>query len=199
MDISNLRQGEKILGIAGIVLIISMFLAWWSIDLGEFGGLAGQFGIETPNSSFNAFQASNFNDIIWFITGAVAIAVAVIAGTRTAVNSPVALSAVAAVLGVVSLLLIVIRLIDPPGGLDRSYGVFIGLIAIIGIVYGAWLTMQDEGTSIGEQAGNLQDRFGGGNGGQGGPPPPPAAPSASENLGDTFPTTPPPPPQDPSA
>lgn len=166
MNVGNLRTGEKILGISGIVLIVSMFLTWWSIDFGPAVGQlaeglgldAGDFAVDT---TFNAFQVSNFNDIIWFITGAFAIAVALIAASRSDIDSPVALSAVVTVLGALSLLLIVIRLIDPPGELSRDYGLFIGVLAIAGITYGGWLTMQHEGTTFGGQVDRVQDRFAG--------------------------------------
>ena len=39
-----------------------------------------------------------------------------------------------------------------------EFGVFLGLIAAAGIAYGGWASMQEEGTSFGAQAENLQDR-----------------------------------------
>lgn len=148
MDLNNLRTGEKLLGISGIVLVVSLFLSWWKLDLG-LGALAEGLGIDTSaidiDTSINAWQASSFNDIVWFVTGGIAIALAVMAARRTTIESPVAPSAVITGLGALSLLLIIIRLIDPPYDLSRDYGVFIGLLGIIGVTVGGWLTMQDEG------------------------------------------------------
>ena len=77
-------------------------------------------------------------------------------------------------LGILSVLLIIYRIISPPDGgagdlidISRGIGVYLGLIAAIGIAYGGWTAMQEEGTSFSDQA----DRFGGGGGS---PPPPPA-------------------------
>ena len=68
----------------------------------------------------------------------------------------------------------IIGSLDIPVGLrldvSRKIGVFLGLIAAVGIAYGGWRAMQEEGTSFGDQA----DRVGGDNP----PPPPPSAPAA---------------------
>ena len=109
----------------------------------------------------------------------VAIGGALIAANATSVNTPVAISAITTGLGILSVLLILYRIIDPPGsgdipdgfdiGISRGIGVFLGLIAAGGIAYGGWRAMEEEGTSFGDQA----DRFSGGGGGTS-PPPPPA-------------------------
>jgi hypothetical protein len=161
MDLSRLGRGEMIAGISGLALIIIMFLNWWSVPgVADVTGFAEEFGITVPDANLNAWQAHSFNDIIWFITALAAAGLALLAATQTRVNLPIAASAIVTALGVLSLILIVIRLIDPPGGLSREYGVWLGLIAILGITYGGWSAMQEEGTSFGEQARGVQDRIG---------------------------------------
>jgi hypothetical protein len=168
-----------IAGISGVALIIIMFLKWWSFDL-DTGAAAQTLGVDLNiDTSFNAWQASDLNDIIWFITALFAVALGLVALSQTNLNMPVALSAVTAGLGLLSLVLIVIRIIDPPGQLDRSYGVFLGLIAICGIVYGAWMTMQEEDASFGGEADRVRDRVGDPEG----PPPPPPPPSSGPGTG----------------
>ena len=54
-----------------------------------------------------------------------------------------------------------------------QFGVFLGLIAAAAIAYGGWRSMQEEGTTFGQQADRLQDRMGSDDEP---PPPPPAAP-----------------------
>jgi hypothetical protein len=85
---------------------------------------------------------------------------------------PVAMSAITAGLGFLSVLTIAYRILDTPFDASRKYGVFLGLIAAAGVAYGGWVAMQEEGTSFGDQA----DRLGGG--GDPPPPPPPAQPPA---------------------
>jgi hypothetical protein len=77
--------------------------------------------------------------------------------------------------------LIVISIISPPDfgvelegtGIDqtRKIGVWLGLIAAIGVAYGGWRAMQEEGTSFGGQV----DRSSGPDAGAGTPPPPPSS------------------------
>jgi hypothetical protein len=64
---------------------------------------------------------------------------------RISVSYPVAGSSVAAGLGFVAVVLIVIRMINQPGGTDSSLeiGAWIGLIAAAGVAVGSYLGMQD--------------------------------------------------------
>ncbi len=162
---ANLKTGEKIAGIAGIALLLIMFIFdWFSVDAGgfEFGG--------------NAWDVFGFIDIVLFVTVVAAIALAVTAATASQVNMPVALSAITAGLGVIATLLVLYRIIDPPGGeaeelgvdISRSIGVWLGLIATVAVAYGGWRAMEEEGTSFGAQADRL---------GSDAPPPPPPPPS----------------------
>jgi hypothetical protein len=145
MDPGTVRRGEIIAGLSGLALLIIMFLTWWSLDTaGTNVGAAEALGVEI-DTTLNAWQAADFVDFIWFITALTAIALGLAAGLRTNVSLPVALSPVVTGLALLSLVLIVIRIIDPPFELGRSYGVWLGLLATVGILYGAWETMQEEG------------------------------------------------------
>jgi hypothetical protein len=64
---------------------------------------------------------------------------------RLSVSYPVAGCAVATLFGGIALVLIVIRLLDPPGdGLDREIGAWLGLVCAAGITVGGYLGMQDQ-------------------------------------------------------
>jgi hypothetical protein len=186
MDFTRLTQGEKIAGVSGIALLLIMFIfKWFGLEIGsvavpDFGVIGG--GEETRN----AFGSYGFIDIILFITVAAAIGLALISASQTEVGLPVAASAIVAGLGILSVVLIIISIISPPDfgvdlsgtGIDqtRKIGVWLGLIAAIGVAYGGWRAMQEEGTSFGEEA----DRFRGPDEGPGAaPPPPPSSPPPS--------------------
>ena len=184
MDASRLRQGEKIVGIAAIAFIIIMFLQWWKADIGaavSFGGVTVDSGA-SGSIGFNAWEPSSFMDIIWFLTAVSGIVLVYLSASQASVSTPIAMSAIVTGLGVLSTLLILFRLIDPPYSLDRSYGVFLGLIAMGAMTYGAYMAMQEEGTSFSGERDRLQDRMDrpgpppGGGGtpppSSGGPPPP---------------------------
>jgi hypothetical protein len=191
MDTSRLSQGEMIAGIAAVVLFVSMFLGWYSAGSGLSDAereqaeqaieLADEQGVEVPDAardaldddgiSVNAWQSFDFTDLILMLAVIAAIALVAVAATATQVNLPVALSAIVAGIGGLALLLVLYRLINPPAdGIDRSIGIFIGLIATAGVAYGGWRAMEEEGTSFSDQADRVQ---GGGTGGGGAPPPPP--------------------------
>jgi hypothetical protein len=166
----NLRTGELIAGVSGVALILIMFIFdWFTADVG--------FGVEVGG---NAWEVFDFIDIILVLAAIAGIALAVISATQSQVDMPIATSALAAGLGGLAVLLILVRIIDPPDGgagdlvdIGRGIGVFLGLIAAAGITYGGWLAMQEEGTSFSGPA----DRLGGGDAPP--PPPPPPPPSST--------------------
>jgi hypothetical protein len=167
----NLRTGEKIAGAAGIALLLIMFIFDWfnvSADAGGFEVSAGG----------NAWEVFSFIDIVLFVAALAAIGLVLMSATQSQANMPVAMSALVAGLGILATVLVLYRIIDPPGldnaedfGVDigRSIGVWLGLIASAGIAYGGWQAMQEEGTSFSAQRDNV---------GGGGNPPSSAPPSA---------------------
>jgi hypothetical protein len=182
MDFTRLTQGEKIAAVSGVALFLIMIIfEWFGVEAsGAFGGISASVDLD----SRKAFGAYGFIDIVLLITVAAAIGLALISASQTEVGLPVAASAIVAGLGILSVVLIVISIISPPEFLDVSGdgidytlkpGVWLGLIAAIGVAYGGWRAMQEEGTSFGEG-----DRFGSPDEGPGAaPPPPPPAPPPS--------------------
>lgn len=188
MDTNRISQGEIIAAVAALVLFIVMFITWFSLSAdGEGEIFLDAAGVDT---GVNAWQAFGFIDIVLFVTILVAVGGAIVAATATSVNAPVAVSAITAGFGIVSFLLVLFRVISPPGsgdipdaagiGIDRGIGVWLGLILTAAIAFGGWRAMEDEGVSLADQA----DRFRGG----GSPPPPPPSDS-----GGAAPPSPPPP------
>jgi hypothetical protein len=172
----RLSRGEQLAGIAGLALILIMFLfAWYGVD-------------EVPG--FDAFDAyDDWVNIILVFTSFAAMSLALFGAGVARVQIP--LSVIVTVLGAVSALIILIYIISPPGigsdlveiDLGRKVGVWLGLISSVAIALGGYLAMQEEGTSFQQTA----DRLGGpGDRGTAPPSPTPAAPQP--------PTQPPPPP-----
>jgi len=180
MDVNRLSQGEKIAGVSAILLFISMFFAWFGFDTGV-DELQSQFGIEVGAASFtfNAWESFDFIDLVLLATVVVAVATVVLRASDMAIEFP--LNSAVAVLGGISLLLVLYRIIDPPGSADREWGVFLGLILTGLVAFGGYRAMQEEGVSFSDAA----DRVGGGGDDPPSPPPPPPPPPSQ---------TPPPPP-----
>ena len=187
MDFARLTLGEKIAGASGIALILIMFIfKWFGLELNT--GLGG-LGFSAEGSR-NAWGSYGFIDIVLFITVVAAVGLVLISASDSEVGLPVAVSTVVAGLGILSVVLIIISIVSPPDfGLDlsgtgvehtRKIGVWLGLLAAIGVAYGGWRAMQEEGTSFGEA-----DRLRGEPGERpsaaperpgAGPPPPPSSP-----------------------
>jgi hypothetical protein len=171
MDVNRLSTGEKLAGGSGIALILIMFIFdWFSVSI---SGSAGGFSFG-GSAGGNAWEAYGFTDLILFVTAVAAITLAVTAANSMELNLPVAMSAITAGLGALSILLVLISILSPPdfGAPDaaddfidvgRSIGVWLGLLATIGITAGAWMAMQDEGRGATAAP----------------PPPPPPAPPAA--------------------
>jgi hypothetical protein len=205
--LDRLSTGEKIVGVSAILLFIFMFFDWFGVEVSGVSGFEGAI----PDASGNAWDWLDFIPIILVIT---VIAALVMVGLRLAdsVAEPaIPMSILVTVLGGLSVLLILYRIIDPPGSSEalggvevdvtRKLGVFLGLIAAGLVTYGGYRTMQEEGTTFGDAADRLGgdgpgpgDRGSGGAGPSGGPPPPPPPSSGQQPPPPPPSSTPPPPP-----
>ncbi len=160
----RLGRGELIAGIAGLILILTMFIfAWYGLE-----GFSG-----------DAFDAlDDWVNIILVFTAFSAMALALFGSDVSRASVP--LSVVTTVLGGLSAIVILIYVISPPSvgfgnlgsvDLDVKFGVWLGLICAIAIAIGGWLAMQEEGSSFGD----VGDRLSSGGRGPTPPPPPPPA------------------------
>lgn len=161
MDLSKLRGGELLAGLAGVALLIVMFLPWYGLaGLSEpFGGaLARQAGLAT---TANAWRAFDLIDILLFLTVIAAVGAAVVAATQQSVALPVAASVVVTALGVLVTGLVLYRLVNEPGSdqfIDLRFGAYLGFVLCALIALGGFMSMQEEGTSFGQVADQLQGR-----------------------------------------
>jgi hypothetical protein len=185
----RLSTGEKIAGGSAVLLFIFMFFDWFKVDV------SGGNGLFSLSVGGNAWEAFSTIDIILMIVILAAVAVAVIRISDAVFEPPFSLNAAVAILGGIAVLLILYRIIDPPGdtggvpGVDinPAIGIFLGLIAAAGITYGGYRAMQEEGTSFGEIGDHLSNRGGSGSATphqqqppSATPPPPPPPPSSGQ-------------------
>ena len=168
-----------IAAIAALLLLLVMFIfSWFSLDVSGEGEVFLSAAGSDVDTGANAWDSFGFIDIVLFVTILVAVGGAIVAANAASVNTPVAISAITAGLGILSFLLVLFRVISPPSldipendfvSVGRGIGVWLGLVLTAAIAYGGWRAMEDEGISLADQA----DRFRGG-GGAPPPPPPPA-------------------------
>ena len=147
---------DLLAGIAGLVLLISMFMPWFGAstateeairEADELTREAGGEPLDEPDVTENAWQAFTFVDWILLIAALGGIRAGVAAVARQGGRSPVGATAITAGLGAVAVLLVLYRVINPIGEAGRELGIFIGLIAAIGIAAGGWLTLEQGGNA----------------------------------------------------
>jgi hypothetical protein len=194
MDLDKLGPGEKIAGVSAILLFIFMFFDWFGVEVSGVGGFSGT----VPGAGGNAWDALEFIPIVLLLAIVAALATVALRLSDSTFEPPVPMSTLVTVLGVISVLLILFRIIDPPsfdsfGGVSvdatLSLGIFLGLIAAGGIAFGGYSTMKEEGITFGDAA----DRLSGG----GAPTPPPQQHSSQAPPPPPPPSSSPPPPPPP--
>lgn len=153
MDIKKLSQGGMIAGVAGIVLIINLFLPWY----GAFG-----FNLNAFDAEFTAWGGS-----LIAIAGAVIL---ILKQMEIQDLKAGALSAeqLALLLGGLGALLVLLRWLTETDLV--KFGLYLGLIAAIAVAVGAFLSLRESGQDLPFQ--------GGGSSGGGSEPPPPPPPPA---------------------
>jgi hypothetical protein len=142
-----LRAGEVIAGCGGLLLLVFMFaLKWFGLSERLVQGHAGLPGA----TSWTGWQELPVLRWLLLVTGICAVLLAYFQVTRRAPALPVALSVIVTVLGVVTTIALIIRvLLAPPslaatGSLDRLTGAYLGLFAALAIAYGGYASMRQE-------------------------------------------------------
>lgn len=160
--LGRLRAGEAIYLVAAILLFVLMFFQWYGhqhsgpnselVDLQLFGG-------------GTAWQTLEVIPLFLMLAIVVAVGSAVLRLAGSDWKPAIPPAATVCVLGLLAAALILFRIISPPGidqlegvPIERSLeiGIFLALAAALGIAYGGWRAMADEGTSFGGVAKRLE-------------------------------------------
>jgi hypothetical protein len=142
MDLRRLRAGEWIAAAGGVTLLVSLFLHWYQ---GSTLCLAPEqcFG----PAEYTGWESFAVVDLALALVALFAVSIWVITATQDTPAVAIAADAMLALFGVVATLLVVIRLIDPPGveqHVSTSIGGFVALVGALGTTVGAGLAMRDE-------------------------------------------------------
>ena len=136
MDTSKLTIGDQIAAASGAVLLIALFLPWYGVDVSA--------GAISVSDSASAWEALDFIDILLFLISLVAIGVPV-AKAMGALPAEVPGSLLVLAAGGLGVLLVLFRLVDLPTpdlgdqvDFSRKFGIFLGLLATVGVAYGGW-------------------------------------------------------------
>ncbi|MGH2832493.1 MAG: hypothetical protein ACRDK2_06920 [Solirubrobacteraceae bacterium] len=168
-DVSRLRQSHRFIGGGGIALFILLFFFKWfgaSASSPLPGGGSVSFGV-----SVDGWHSLTNTRWLLLITIIVALVTVARACGAISFNSPVQPSVTVAALGLLSSIFVLYRIIDHPhGGASTSigsfsYGAKVGLylafVACLAILYGGYLAMNEEGTSIADVREQASDALSG--------------------------------------
>jgi hypothetical protein len=143
---SRLRRGELLAGAAALVLLVCMFVVPWYGLNSSVASIAERLGVAT---SLNGWQALTSLRWLMLVTILAALTLAYLQGTRRAPALPATLSLIVTVLGGLTALGLIYRvLINVPGAnsvVDRKAGGFIGLVSGCAIAYGGYRSLREEG------------------------------------------------------
>lgn len=129
MDLRRLRAGEWIAALSGALLLVSLFLPWYGAGAEDASG----------------WEAFAVVDVALALVAAFGVSLLVVTASQRVPAVPIALSAIVTIVGMIGVVLVLVRLANLPGGFDgRELGVWLGLLAAIGIVAGSALAMRDE-------------------------------------------------------
>jgi hypothetical protein len=129
----RVRSGDLIAGAGAAVLLLAMFLDWYT----PRGGAEG----------LNAWRAFSVLDLLLALTIALGLALAILQLVGRGPALPVAIGVLTATLGLVSTVLVAYRLLNQPGPNDLvsvSIGGWLGLVSVAVLTLGAWRSLSDE-------------------------------------------------------
>ncbi len=148
MDLDKLSLGDKVLAASGVVFLISLFLPWWGLEV---------------DTGFGTVEGHN-NGTDYFLTGwlplliiiAMIVCVYLQKFTDTQLpDTPLPWSQIYLIAGAVVGVLLILRLAitssEHSVDLDRKYGLFIAVLAALGVAAAGYLKFQegDDGASAG--------------------------------------------------
>ena len=115
------------MGACALLLLVALFLPWYG---------------DPSSSAWEAFAAL---DVILALLALVAVSVPVATAMHRVPALPLALESLTVLFGLLGLVLVLIRVLNLPGEADgREIGLWLGLLATLGISAGGLIGMRDE-------------------------------------------------------
>jgi hypothetical protein len=115
--------------LSGTALLLSLFLPWYG----------------TGTEDATGWEALAAVDVALAVVAAFGAGLLVVTASQRVPAVPIAMSAIVTLVGLIGVVLVLIRLANLPAGFhSREVGVWVGLVATIGIVAGGLLAMRDE-------------------------------------------------------
>lgn len=156
LELGRLRSGEWIAGAGAVVLLASMILLpWYRVTSGS-GASGSQFLHPT---TVDGWQALTIIRWLMLATILASFALVYVQASRRAPAIPVAMSLVVTVLGILTVLTLIVRvLIDLPGlvgNVSARAGAYVGLLGAIVIACGGYASLREEGIAGDDEPGEI--------------------------------------------
>jgi hypothetical protein len=152
----KLRAGEAIALVAAILLFILMFFDWYGAKATTSAESLG--GVVTGTGGGSAWDTLEVIPLFLMLAIVVTVGAAILRLSGSDWKPAIPPAAAVCVLGILAAVLILIRIISPPGPegtfSELAYEstlklpIFLALAAALGIAYGGWRTMGEQGTSF---------------------------------------------------
>lgn len=159
MDLNKLTRGDQIIGVSGIVLFVFSFFKWLGATATVRGSAALPGGASGSLGSASAWSFTLTTIAVLLGLALVAYVLMKAAGVEIPSNfGSITLAQVVLGIAAVAFLFVLIKLIAGPNinttgfgfvtvSKSRKFGIFIGLLATIGLVVGAYLNVRAEQSS----------------------------------------------------
>ena len=129
MDLRRLRAGEWLAGISGLVLLVALFLPWYSDDAGSRTG----------------WESLGALDVVLALLALSALAIPAVTAFHRVPALPLAHQSLTGLVGVVAVALVLIRVLNMPDwAAGREWGLWVALAATLGVAAGCLVAMRDE-------------------------------------------------------
>jgi hypothetical protein len=130
MDLRRVRIWEWLTGLAGVVLLVSLFLPWYGVG----------------DLTVNAWDAFSVVDLILAAVALAAIALPIVAGLQRTAAVPQSMASVLVFVSVIGGVTALVRLLNPvgPDDVTREIGVWLATGAAIAIFFLNWRSMRDK-------------------------------------------------------
>jgi hypothetical protein len=152
----RLRAGEAIALVAAVLLFILMFFDWYGTKATTSAETLG--GVVSGSGGGSAWDTLEVIPLFLMLAIVVTVGAAILRLSGSDWKPAIPPAAAICVLGLLAALLILIRIISPPGPTGAlselafestlKLPVFLALAAALGIAYGGWRAMGEEGTTF---------------------------------------------------
>lgn len=146
LDPSRLRRGEIVAGACAVLLLVFLLLLEWYGLSAVPAPTASRVGSAT---SFTGWGSLTHLRWLLLLTIVAALGLTFLQASQRAPALPVSMSVIVTVLGLLSVLALLYRVvINVPGSddlLEQRPGAWLGLASAIGILYGGYASMREEG------------------------------------------------------